>query len=386
MNSILCLSLIVACLVFLSGNIFFYFRNRKTKENFRLTLEASSDIVFLIDKDARYLDVFASQDNLLLASREKLIGRTVEEVLGPVLGLQIKSLIEKTFLTGKRQILAYEIILDSKLNYFEAIMERRDSSVVVATIRDVGERKALQQQIEIERIKQFESARLASLGEIAGSISHEVNTPLAIILASAQLLELNLKKDPLPIEKIAKQTQRIILTGNRIASIIKGLRALARDGSSDAFEFVPVENIVHNTLELCADKFRFMGIDIQVEVEKDLQIRCRSVQISQVLLNLLNNAFHAISLNQNLNKSLVIITAKKIQDEKIEIAVVDSGPGIPAEIKNRIFEPFFTTKSAGEGTGLGLSISSTIMNDHKGQLILDPSSQKTRFCMQFNSK
>ena len=349
--------LATVCFILLVSNIYFYFLNKKSRQNFRLTLEASSDIVFLFDKNSNYLDVFAGQENLLLVSRDKLIGHSVIDILGPTLGGQAQTNIDKAFLTGKRQTFAYEITLNSKPAFFEACIERRDSNVVVATIRDVTDRKNLQQQVEAERIKQYESARLASLGVVAGGIAHEMNTPLAVILANAELLEMNLQRTPLLLERLKNSTQKIISTTNRIANVIKGLSALSRDGSSDAFDWVPVENVIQTTLGLCVDKFRLEGIDLQVEIEGDLKIQCRHVQISQVLLNLLNNSFHAVVENKNTEKPAILITAKKHQDKSVEIIVEDSGIGIPVEIKNRIFEPFFTTKVVGQGTGLGLSIS-----------------------------
>lgn len=374
--------LLLALLISVSFATYYYFESRRSKDNLRLTLQASSDIVFLIDKNCCYLEVYASKNNMLFETREKLIGQPIGVFLGPDLGTKAHACVENAFLTGQRQIFIYEAMLDGQLHYFEASMERRDSHAVVAMIRDVTETKTLQIQIETERAKQFESARLASLGEMAGGIAHEVNTPLAIILASSELLQLAAQREPVAIDKIIKQVERIILTTNRISIIIKGLRSLARDGSNDNLEKFPVEIIVHNTLSLCADQFRNKGVDIQIDLEDDLHINCRSVQISQVLLNLLNNAFYAVT-KQKQQEPFIIVSSKKTIDGHIEIAVVDSGQGIPKELRTKIFEPFFTTKVAGEGTGLGLSISKNIVANNGGDLSLDITSERTRFCMRF---
>ncbi len=374
--------LLTALIINIIFTIYYYFESRRSKDNLRLTLQASSDIVFLIDNKCCYLEVYASKNNILFETREKLIGQRIDTILGPELGAKAHACVDKAFLTGQRQIFIYEAMLNGQLCHFEASMERRDSNAVVAMIRDVTETKNLQQQVETERAKQFESARLASLGEMAGSIAHEVNTPLAIILASSQLLKLAVQRDPIAIDKINKQVERIMLTTHRISTIIKGLRSLARDGSNDILEKFPVETIVQNTLSLCSDQFRSHGVDLQINLQDHLYIHCRPVQISQVLLNLLNNAFYAVT-NQKHQTPFIIVSAQKTMDNHIEIAVIDSGFGIPKELRTKIFEPFFTTKIAGEGTGLGLSISKNIVANNGGDLSLDVASERTRFCMRF---
>lgn len=365
--------------------VYYFFESQRSKDNLRLTLQASSDIVFLIDNKCCYLEVYASNNNILFETREKLIGQRIDTVLSPDLGAKAIACVEKVFQTGQRQLFTYEALLDGQQHHFEATMERRDSNAVVAMIRDVTQTKILEQQIETEHAKQFESARLASLGEMAGGIAHEINTPLAIIATSSQLLKIEAQKENIAAENVIKQVQRIMLTIDRISKIIKSLRSLARDGSHDSLENSPVETIVHNTLSLCSDQFQNHGIDLQVNIQKDLYIHCRSVQISQVLLNLLNNAFYAVTHQKN-HAPTIIVSAEKTSDNHIEIAVVDSGLGIPPELRTKIFEPFFTTKVAGEGTGLGLSISKNLVISNKGDLYLDTSSERTRFCMSFPIK
>lgn len=362
--------------------IYLYISLRKVKENLRLTLEATSDIVLLIDNNCRYQNVFASRSNLLLSSPQNLIGRTLEDVLGPDLGARSRAIIENTFKTGQRGVLSYDLQFGPETKYFEAYIERRDASTVVATIRDVTAATILKKQLEVEKARQLESARLASLGEVAGGIAHEINTPLAIISASAEHIRIYLKTDPVPVDKVEKRAQNIVSTAGRIASIIKAMRVLSRDGDQDEMEIVSVEGLVQNVLVLCAERIKLKGVDIQLDLEKDLKINCRPVQISQVLLNLLNNAFYAVR-DLPSEKAMIKVQAQTTSQGNIEIAVIDTGSGIAADIRQRIFEPFFTTKPVGQGTGLGLSISSHIMIDNKGELLLDDQSPQTKFVLRF---
>lgn len=373
---------LIVVLVVLSG--YLYISLRKVKANLRMTLEATSDIVFLIDSNYRYQNVFASQSNLLLAAPQNLIGRGVEEVLGPELGMRARTLLENTFKTGRRELLSYDLKLGAEIKYFESYIERRDASTAVVTIRDVTDATLLKKQLEVEKARQLESARLASLGEVAGGIAHEINTPLAIISANAEHIRIHLNAEPISVEKIEKRALNIVNTVNRIASIIKAMRMLSRDGDKDEMEIVSVEGLMQNVLVLCAERIKLNGVDIKLELEKDLKIRCRPVQISQVMLNLLNNAFYAVR-NLPGEKAVIQLQSQTVGDN-VEIAVVDAGGGVPADIRSRIFEPFFTTKPVGQGTGLGLSISSQIALDNKGELRLDDRSDLTRFVMRFKKE
>lgn len=374
----------VLSVVFIVLSIYLYISLRKVKDNLRMTLEATSDIVFLIDSNYRYQNVFASQSNLLLAAPQNLIGRRVEDVLGPELGVRAQTLLENTFKTGRRELLSYDLKLGTEIKYFEAYIERRDTSTAVATIRDVTDATLLKKQLEVEKARQLESARLASLGEVAGGIAHEINTPLAIISANAEHIRIHLNSDPPSIEKIEKRALTIVNTVNRIASIIKAMRVLSRDGDKDEMEIVSVEGLLQNVLVLCAERIKLNGVEIQLELEKDLKIRCRPVQISQVMLNLLNNAFYAVR-DLPAAKAVIKLQSQTVGDH-VEIAVVDAGGGVPADIRSRIFEPFFTTKPVGQGTGLGLSISSHIALDNKGELRLDDRSDLTRFVLRFKKE
>ncbi len=118
-------------------------------------------------------------------------------------------------------------------------------------------------------------------------------------------------------------------------------------------------------MELCRERFYRFGVNLLAEATPAVQIECRPTQISQVLLNILNNAFDATLERPNKWVRLEFKTKKDI----LEIRVSDSGSGVPLHIQEKIFEPFFTTKGPGRGMGLGLSISKGIMEDHHGRVI-----------------
>ena len=156
--------------------------------------------------------------------------------------------------------------------------------------------------------------------------------------------------------------------------------------------------ILHDSLELCAERLKHKGIQLHVNCPEDLKIECRPAQISQILLNLLNNSFDAIvedTGNRLLRQASQLRESEREQqhskwvrvdvscvNEVIEISVMDCGLGIPAHVVEKMMNPFFTTKEIGKGTGLGLSISVGIASDHNGKLYYDSKSPNTRFVLE----
>jgi PAS domain S-box-containing protein len=229
----------------------------------------------------------------------------------------------------------------------------------------------------------LQTARLTSLGEMAAGVAHEINNPLAIIQGHAQNLLYALESDDVDIDSLKKNIGKIDATATRIARIISGLRSIARDGENEPFLPVPVSTLLQDSVELCRARFRNYGVELVVpNISPDVTLECRAVQISQVLMNLLNNAFEAVG--SSVEKRVTI--EFKIHEDNFEIAVTDTGAGIPPDLATKIMTPFFTTKSVGKGLGLGLSISKTIAEGHKGRLWIDISHRHTRFVLRLPSR
>jgi PAS domain S-box-containing protein len=236
-------------------------------------------------------------------------------------------------------------------------------------------------QIEIEqlRYRQMLTSRMAVLGEMAGGIAHEINNPLAIISGYSERLKRLLNRGQLTEENVNKVVTNIEQTVDRITFIIKGLKAFARDGDNDPYLPNFVNKIVKDTLPFAEAKLAKNQIFLKQEpISDNIIIECRPVQISQVILNLINNACDAI---QNLEDRWVEVKVEDLETE-VNIKITDSGSGIPKHIAEKIMQPFFTTKEAGKGTGLGLSISKSIIEGHAGVFYLDEKCPNTRFILR----
>ncbi len=224
----------------------------------------------------------------------------------------------------------------------------------------------------------FHSSKMASLGQMAAGIAHEVNNPITIIHGTAGLLKKAVSSEGCDFGKITNGLERIEKTALRISRIIKGLRMFSRSGENDPPLPISLSEILDETLDLCRERFRDFAIDLHIEEVPAVSIRCRPTQISQVLLNLLNNSFDAVSKE---NERWVRVDFTRFED-RVRISVTDSGPGLTPDTQRRLMEPFFTTKEPGKGTGLGLPISQGIIEEHGGKLCYNNATKNTCFAIE----
>ena len=251
----------------------------------------------------------------------------------------------------------------------------------VAIRFDVSAEKRRKAEMEHQRALIISSSKMASLGEMAGGVAHEINNPLAIISGNAWRLEKELTADAPDLTRARESVAVVADMTKRIAKIVRALHTFARDGSADLPEETSVQSLMSQVEALCTERFKAHGVALSIVFpDCPLELSCRTVQISQILVNLLNNAFDAVSEQPSGAGRWVRLEVAAVTGA-VTIAVTDSGGGIPAAVAGKIFDPFFTTKPVGKGTGLGLSISASIAKDHGGTLILDQTGPNTRFVL-----
>lgn len=231
-------------------------------------------------------------------------------------------------------------------------------------------------KIEEDRLTLAQTEKMASLGELAAGIAHELGTPLAAVQGRVELLAIQTGSTQIDADRVRDVAGIIQELTERMGRIIRGMRTFARDASSDPFRPTSPARVIREVLEFSADHLRKLNIDVRAEnLDGGVEILCREAQISQVLVNLIGNATDAIA---GLPERWIELDLQKVGDA-VQISVTDSGGGIPEDIRHRLMDPFFTTKEAGKGTGLGLSISQGIIESHSGSLWIDADCPNTRF-------
>ena len=239
--------------------------------------------------------------------------------------------------------------------------------------------KEAQQVITEQQARLAVASKFSALGEMAANLTHEINNPLAAILGRCEMLIQQLQKPETDSNYVRKSIESIEFTARRIEKIIKSMRSFSIAGDGDPFEMIPIKNLIDETIDFVKQRFRDYGIDLRFKsIDPELQIECRGTEISQILLNLLNNAFDAV---RELDEKWVEIDVKKINETLIQLSVEDSGFGISESIANKIFDPFYSTKEKKYGTGLGLSISKGLAERHKGSIEIDRLSKHTKFIL-----
>lgn len=245
----------------------------------------------------------------------------------------------------------------------------------ILIIMDITKIKTLENERRRLEARLVESARLTTLGEIAGGLAHEINNPLTIIRGTASSAKRKVKTFQLDHDEQILTLEKIENTVDRIAKIIRGLKSYSRNAENDPMEKVSLQQTLNDTLEMCGEKLKIANIDLQIESDENIFVMGRAAQISQIFMNLISNSYDAI---YSLPEKWIKIEIKE-QAGKAVVIISDSGSGITNEIAKKIMMPFFTTKEVGKGTGLGLSIAQGISQNHGGQLFYEPDLNNTTF-------
>ena len=344
-------------------------------------IELSGDLFFVITNEGY---VFA-----LSKEWEQLLGRSISELRGapftsflleqdkPASESALQALLNGSEIKGLRNHYIHK-------NGSTVLLEWRavrddDTELVFAAATPITESRLQAEELEQEKQKSIQNSKLASLGEMAAGIAHEVNNPLSIIAGYLKILEIEWQQGDMKPEEF----QRILLALNasteRAAKIINNLKNLARDGANDALQRAYLREILESSLDLVRERMKRYGVTLDVSYQCEVWIDCRPVEISQVMLNLLNNAFDAVEGQAD---AWINVSCTQELTPHVLIKISNSGPLMKKDVIEKIFNPFFTTKLPGKGTGLGLSIAGTIIRNHQGEIYLDGKSPNTTFVIR----
>ncbi|WP_141734788.1 sensor histidine kinase [Oligoflexus tunisiensis] len=237
-----------------------------------------------------------------------------------------------------------------------------------------------QAEILRHREKLMQDARLTELGQMAGGVAHEINNPLAIVHGYTIRLKRDLERTQGLTDEQKAIFSSIERSCLRISTISRALLSYAHEGSYEQDVVFTLHKLQEECLELCQERMHNRDIELHVACsDPEQKISGKYVKLLQIIVNLLNNAIDAVANCPERWIHLELV----LQPQHLDVAVTDSGAGIPEHLRDRIRSPFFTTKPIGKGTGLGLSIVDGIIRDVNGMFQLDSKAPHTRFVVQF---
>ncbi|WP_455924153.1 ATP-binding protein [Pseudomonas putida] len=358
-------------------------RVRESEERYRILVEDSPAMI------CRYRpDLTLTFGNQPLA---RYLECTTEELPGINLGNWLSDEQRAAFiqrvrtLTPQQPVSAAEIALQlpgrehawwvwSDRGVFD---ERGQLVEIQAVGRDNTEVRRTQQQLT-------QSAKMATLGEMATGLAHEINQPLNVMRMAIVNVLKRLSNGDVQIEYLQDKLNRIDSQVQRAARVVDHMRVFGRRSEIEMQLFNP-KVAVEGTLSLLSEGMKGKGVELRVpEMTLDVLVRGHVDQLEQVLINLMVNARDALLSKREGNRELEpwIETTGESDEEKVRLYVQDNGGGIPPRLLEKIFEPFFTTKPVGVGTGLGLSVSYGIIENMGGRLSVVNTEEGARFCIE----
>jgi PAS domain S-box-containing protein len=230
---------------------------------------------------------------------------------------------------------------------------------------DVTRRRETESEFRQQRAALAHMTRVSTMGELAASLAHELNQPLTAILSNAQAAQRFLATNPVDLEEVRAILADIVYDDNRAGEVIRRVRTLVRKQPRE-FTALDLAGIISEVVALLHTDAILHNVRVTLELTQNLpHVRGDRVEMQQVLLNLLINAFDAMKDALRWKRE-VVVWAEAVRSDIVRVGVRDSGPGLSGDMRDKIFEPFFTTKR--QGMGMGLSISRSIVEAHGGRL------------------
>jgi len=349
---------------------------RESEEKYRFLFDNGPSPIFVLDaKTTRILDVNARAEEEYRYSREELLSKSFFDLGMHSDGLDSGLLLRNMLVSNQDTPLP---VLHHKrkdgsvflVNFHARISRYQNRPAVMVAVWDVTE--TLEQHSKL-----IQTGKMATLGEMATGIAHELNQPLNVIQIGCDFLTKRIKKgDVIELEELRYVADQLNSSVQRASKIINHLREFGRKTGVD-MGATDIREAVTNVFSLVGSQLRSRGIKWELDFEDNLPTIMGDVnRLEQVFINLILNARDAMASREDTipdgkTDSARVLSIKAFRENsRLSVTVSDTGTGIPAGIADRVFDPFFTTKRRGEGTGLGLSISYGIVKDHRGTIEL----------------
>ncbi len=334
-------------------------------------LEAAVDAIIIIDDDGKIRMFNTAAERMFGYSAPAVVGKNVNILMPEPYSSQHDRYLQNYLETGEAKIIGIGREVKAQKNDGALFpielsvgeIKGGDRKQFVGIIRDITERVRVETEIRDNQERLAHVTRVSTMGEMASGIAHEINQPLTAIATYAQACRRLLEQKKADPETLDSTLQKIGMQAQRAGEVIRRLRDFIKKRVSHR-HVADIEDILQESVKIAQTDTRVLNYGLTLELNNKLpHIVVDSVQIQQVILNLIRNAIDAMEDNPG---QPIKIYAEQSDNEFIEIIVSDQGQGLDEQTREKLFEPFFTTKSS--GMGLGLSISQSIINSHGGRL------------------
>lgn len=356
---------------------------KKTQDFFENVIQSSVSPIVAADRKGKILFMNRAAEELFgYSMQEALMAITVEDVYPTGMAKEIMRKLRDETLGQKGKLPSTKMMIINSggeqipVEITAAIIYEDGREVATMGIyNDLREKMAIEKKLREAQAQLAQSEKMASLGQLAAGVAHEVNNPLGGILLYANLALENLNKE----SPVREDLEYIVEDANRCKDIVKNLLAYSRQTTFDK-KIMQFNDVVNHSLGLIRDQKLFRNIIIDKEASREMMlIHSDKDQLSQVIINLVMNAVAAM----NGQGILSLRTYRDKSARKVYLEVSDTGRGIAKENLSRIFDPFFTTKERGKGTGLGLSTSYGIIKENGGNIsVKETGPQGTTFLIE----
>jgi two-component system NtrC family sensor kinase len=408
--------------------------SKRKEERLGAWINALPDLIFRQSVDGTFLDFIVNQPDELVVSPEAVVGSNIRQMpMPPELIERILLHLERAIREGSLELFEYALSLSGRLQHYECRIIRSGPDEAVCIVRNITERKRAEErlhqqeeelrrhrahleelvhsrtekllqatrELEERQVQLIQAEKLASLGQMAAGVAHEISSPVGYVMSNLGMLVqycsaitplLELQRELLGAQgstpqeareavlaRMAEQwkqaeldsiledlpglVQESVEGAKRIKEIVQSLRMFAREDSGEP-QLADLNEELESTLRMVWNQLKY-----KCTVERDLgplpRLRCHPNQLGQVFANLLVNAAQAIE------RQGVIRIRTRHEGSEVVVRISDTGQGMTPETRARLFTPFFTTKPRGQGTGLGLSVSQSIIARHQGRIEVD---------------
>ncbi len=342
-------------------------------EELRAIMAAVPDLLFVLDAEGYYVDIFAANPKLLVASKENLVGKSIHDAIPEKVAKTLQAMIDKVVETQLIQDCEYELAIDGRPCCFAARLVpfiHQGVPSILGLSRDISDQKQAEREKKEMELKMRHVQKMEAVGQLAGGVAHDFNNMLGVILGHTELALLRLEKGE-PLRSRLEDIQQAAL---RSADLTRQLLAFARK-QTIAPKVLDLNTTIEGMLKLLR---RLIGEDVDLLWKPGHEIwpiKMDPSQIDQILVNLCVNSRDAIrgcgkviieTGTASFDEDYCDHHAGFVVGDHVLLSVSDDGLGMDAETVSHIFEPFFTTKALGKGTGLGLATVYGIVKQNNG--------------------